>query len=87
MPKGRRTAPPPAPPGPPASLKDGAAAVLKAATRLFDRQDGEGVQKPLLASILFTAAFDVLDLIADAEERKKLARRVHAGGRKQDRST
>ena len=37
------------------------------------------MDKRLLASILFTAAFDVLDRIADDEQRKKLARRVHAG--------
>jgi hypothetical protein len=74
-----RTQPPRPPPGPPASLKAGAAAVLKAATKLFDRQDGEGVEKRLLASILFTAAFNVLDRITDAEQRKALARRVHEG--------
>lgn len=60
-------------------MKEGAVAVLKAATKLFDRQDGEGVDRRLLASILFTAAFDVLDRITDAEQRKTLARRVHAG--------
>jgi hypothetical protein len=75
----RRTAPPPPPSGPPKSLKEGAAAVIRAATRLFDRQDGEGVEKRLLAEILFTAAFDVLDRIGDEEQRRKLARRVHAG--------
>jgi hypothetical protein len=74
----RRTAPPRNPPGPPASLKAGAAAVIAAATKLFDRQDGEGVEKRLLASILFTAAFDVLDRITDAEQKNALARRVHA---------
>jgi hypothetical protein len=57
------TQPPRPPAGPPASTKDGAAAVIAAATKLFDRQDGEGVEKRLLASILFTAAFDVLDRI------------------------
>jgi hypothetical protein len=75
----KRTAPPRTPPGPPASLKSGAAAVIAAATKLFDRQDGEGVEKPLLASILFIAAFDVLDRITDAEQKQALARRVHAG--------
>src|SRR5215813_9951588 len=45
----------------------------------LDRQDGEGVEKRLLASILFTAAFDVLDRITDEDQRKALARRVHAG--------
>ena len=66
----KRTAPPRSPAGPPASLKEGAAAVIAAATKLFDRQDGEGVEKRLLASILFTAAFDVLDRITDAEQKK-----------------
>jgi hypothetical protein len=60
-------------------VKAGAAAVIAAATKLFDRQDGEGVEKPLLASILFTAAFDVLDRINDAEQKQALARRAHAG--------
>ena len=31
------------------------------------------------ASILFTAAFDVLDRITDVDQRKTLALRVHAG--------
>jgi len=31
----------------------------------------------LLASILFTATFEILDRIADDEQRKKLAWRVH----------
>jgi hypothetical protein len=39
----RRTQPPRLPPGPPACAKEGAAAVLKAAVKLFDRQDGAGV--------------------------------------------
>jgi hypothetical protein len=78
MPK-RRTQPPRPPAGPPASLKEGAAAVIKTAVKLFDRQDGAGVENRLLAPILFTAAFDVLDRITDAEQRKALARRVHAG--------
>jgi hypothetical protein len=30
---------------------------LRRQQNLFDRQDGEGIEKPLLASILFTAAF------------------------------
>lgn len=53
--------------------------MIRAGTKLFDRQDGEGVEKRLLASILFTAAFDVLDRITDEDQRKALARRVHAG--------
>lgn len=38
----RRTAPPKPPPGPPRNDKEGAAAVIRAATKLFDRQDGVG---------------------------------------------
>jgi hypothetical protein len=79
MPKSGRTQPPRTPPGPPASAKEGAAAVIKTAVKLFDRQDGAGVENRLLASILFTAAFDVLDRITDADQKKALARRVHAG--------
>jgi hypothetical protein len=37
------------------------------------------VENRLLASILFTAAFDVLDRMEDAGQKKALARRVHAG--------
>jgi hypothetical protein len=51
-----RTAPPRPPAGPPASAKEGAAAVIKAAVKLFNRQDGNGVDKRLLAEILFHAA-------------------------------
>jgi hypothetical protein len=79
MPKYGRTQPPRPRPGPPASAKAGADAVLKAAVKLFDRQDGQGVDNRLLASILFTAAFDVLDRITDEDQRKTLAKRVHAG--------
>jgi hypothetical protein len=57
----KRTAPPRPPAGPPASTKDGAAAVIRAAVKLFDKQDGEGVDKRLMAEILFHAAFEVLD--------------------------
>jgi hypothetical protein len=73
-----RSSTPRPPAGPPASAKEGAAAVLKAAVKLFDRQDGNGVDKRLLAEILFHAAFETLDRLPDLE-RKPLARRVHAG--------
>jgi hypothetical protein len=79
MPKFGRTQPPRTPPGPPASAKDGAAAVIKAAVKLFDRQDGNGVDKRLLAEILFHAAFQTLDQVAEEDRRKILAGRVHAG--------
>jgi hypothetical protein len=73
----RRTQPPRQPPGPPASAKDGAAAVVRAAVKLFDRQDGAGVDKRLLAEILFHAAFETLDQVAEEDRRKILAGRVH----------
>lgn len=65
-------------PGPPASIREGAAAVIKAATKLFDRQDGEGVDRRRLAEILFKAAFETLDRLPEVE-KQTLARRVHAG--------
>jgi hypothetical protein len=74
----KRTQPPRMPPGPPASTKDGAAAVHKAAVKLFDRQDGKGVDPRLMAEILFHAAFDVLDGLPEGQ-RHSLAHRVHAG--------
>lgn len=73
----RRTQPPRLPPGPPASAKDGAAAVVQAAVKLFDRQDGNGVDKRLLAEILFHAAFQTLDQVEPEEPRKLLSCRVH----------
>jgi hypothetical protein len=75
----RRTQPPRPPAGPPASPKDGAAAVIKAAVKLFDRQDGNGVEKRLLAEILFLAAFETLDQVEQEDRRKMLAGRVHIG--------
>ena len=74
----RHTQPPRLPPGPPASIREGAAAVIKAATKLFDRQDGEGVDRRLLAEILFKAAFETLDRLPEAQ-KQAIARRVHAG--------
>jgi hypothetical protein len=74
----KRTAPPRPPAGPPASTKDGAAAVIAASVKLFDRKDGEGVDKRLLAEILFHAAFSVLDGVPE-DEKQRLASRVHAG--------
>jgi hypothetical protein len=75
----RRTQPPRPPAGPPASAKEGAAAVIRAAVKLFDRQDGNGVDKRLLAEILFLAAFETLDQVEQEDRRKILAGRVHIG--------
>jgi hypothetical protein len=74
----KRTASPRPPAGPPASTKDGAAAVIAAAVKLFDRKDGEGVDKRLLAEILFHAAFSVLDGVPE-DQKQRLSARVHAG--------
>jgi hypothetical protein len=54
----RRTQPPRPPAAPPASAKEGAAAVLKATVKLFDRQDGEGADWRLIAETLFMASFE-----------------------------
>ena len=66
------------PPAPPASAKEGAATVLKATVKLFDRHDGEGVDWRLIGETLFKAAFDVLDRLPE-DQKQALARRVHAG--------
>jgi hypothetical protein len=72
-----RTTPPRPPAGPPTSVKEGAAAVRKATMKLFDRQDGEGVNKRLMAEIPFKATFETLDRIVDDDQKKSLATRVH----------
>jgi hypothetical protein len=46
--------------------------------KLFDRQDGEGVNWRVIAETLFKAAFDVLDRLPD-DQRQALARRVYTG--------
>jgi hypothetical protein len=73
MAKFGKTTPPRTPPGPPASTKDGAAAVLKAAVKLFDKGDGNGVDWRMMAEILFFAAFDALD------QRHRIAKSVESG--------
>jgi hypothetical protein len=65
-------------PRPPANATEGAAAVLKATVKLFDRQDGEGVNWRVIAETLFKAAFDVLDRLPD-DQKQAIARRIHAG--------
>jgi hypothetical protein len=39
--------------------------VIAAAVKLFDRRDGEGVDRRMLTEILFKAAFDVLDRLPE----------------------
>jgi hypothetical protein len=48
------------------------------ALKLFDRQDGNGADWPLMASSLFKAAFEALDRLPD-DVCRKLAVRVHSG--------
>jgi hypothetical protein len=74
----RRTQPPRPPAGPPASAKDGAAAVIAAAVKLFDRQDGKGVDPRMMAETLFFAAFNALDGLPE-DQRHTVAKSVHAG--------
>jgi hypothetical protein len=51
--------------------------VIAAAVKLFERRDGEGVDRRMLMEILFKAAFDVLDRLPE-DQRQPFARRVHA---------
>ena len=52
--------------------------VRKFAIKLFDRDEGEAANWPLIAETLFKAAFDALDKSPD-DTRATLLRRVHAG--------
>src|SRR3954451_22819103 len=80
-PRGRRTQPPRPPAGPPASPTEGADAVLKATVKLYDRQDGAGVDWRVIAETLFKASFAVLDRLPD-DQRQFVAKSVHAGSYK-----
>ena len=73
-----RRAKAPPPPRPPADTAAGAVLVRQFVVRLFDRQDGEGVNWQMIGETLFKAAFDVLDRLPE-DQRQALARRVHAG--------
>ena len=72
----RHTQKPPAPA--PATISEAAAFVRSYAVKLYDRQDGEGVDKRKIADTLFRAAFEVLDTLPD-DQRHALARKVHEG--------
>ena len=71
----RRPTAPPRPPGPP-SAAEGAARVRQFVVKLFDRQDGQGVDWHMIDEILFRAAFDVLDRLPE-DEKRAVARRVY----------
>lgn len=70
--------PPSPPPAPPGSATEGAAFVRDFVVQLYDRRDGEGVNKRLVADTLFRAAFDALDGLP-VELRRTVARLVHEG--------
>ena len=70
--------PPSSPPAPPGSTAEAAPFVRNFVVKLYDLQDGEGVNKRLVADILFRAAFDALDGLP-VELRQKVDRLVHEG--------
>src|SRR5215213_7723211 len=74
----RRRTQPQRPAGPPASTTEGADAVLKATVKLYDRQDGAGVDWRVVAETLFKASFAALDRLPE-DQKAPVARRVHAG--------
>jgi hypothetical protein len=63
----------------PADAEAGAVLVRKFAIKLFDREEGEATNWPLIANTLFKAAFDALDRSPDDASRAALLRRVNAG--------
>jgi hypothetical protein len=63
----------------PAGVDAGAALVRKFAIKLFDRDEGEAANWPLIADTLIKAAFDALDRLPDDASRAALLRRVNAG--------
>lgn len=70
---------PPRPPAaPPATAAEGAAHVRAFMLKLFVRDDGEAVDRRLIAETLFRASFDALDKLPD-EVCRSVARRVHEG--------
>jgi hypothetical protein len=77
MRKGRSTAA--RTPKKPADAEAGALLVRKFAIRLFDRDEGEAANWPLIAETLFKAAFDALDDSPDDMRRTMLLRRINAG--------
>jgi hypothetical protein len=62
-----------------ADAEVGALVVRKFAIELFDREEGEAANWPLIADTLFKAAFDALDRAPDDASRVAPLRRVSAG--------
>ena len=63
----------------PATAEAGALLVRKFAIKLFDRNEGEAANWPLIAETLFKAAFNALDKSPEDTRRTMLLRHVHAG--------
>jgi hypothetical protein len=63
----------------PADAEAGAELVRKFAIKLFDRDEGEAANWPLIADTLFKAAFEALDRSPDDASRAALLRRVNGG--------
>jgi len=73
----RRTSLPRPPAGPPANAEAGAALVREFVVKLYDQQDGQGVDWQKIAGTLFRASFDVLAKLP-ADQKQAFAGRVHA---------
>ena len=63
---------------PPTTAEDGAKRILAQTIKLFDAQNGEGVDWRLVTESLFRTAFQTLEKL-DPGVREKMALRVHAG--------
>lgn len=75
----RRRSPIAKTPKKPADAEAGAALIRKFAIKLFDRNEGEAANWPLIADTLFRAAFDALDKSPNDAHRAALLRHIHAG--------
>lgn len=62
----------------PQTAEEGARRIMAQTVAAFDARTGEGADWQLVTESLFRAAFQTLDRL-EAEERQKMARRVHAG--------
>jgi hypothetical protein len=78
MVRGRRTAPPRPPAGPPATAEEGAQRVRALLVQIFDRKDGTGADWRLMLESLYRARFRIADQLDD-DARRKIMLRVHEG--------
>jgi hypothetical protein len=79
MGRGRRTAPPRPPAGPPADAEEGAQRVRTLLVQTFDRKDGTGADWRLMLESLYRAGFKIADEQLGDDARRKIMRRVHEG--------